>query len=118
MEIREIYGPFDKKMIGVDENCVTQVILNLPPTSVIRQACYFFFHNNEKIKIKDKSLYFLSLLFSTNQINEALKNSVPAGYSGKFYIIKCCKNDVFSDIIEIKSLDERISLSKNAILSL
>ncbi len=48
MEIREIYGPFDKKMIGVDENCVTQVILNLPPTSVIRQACYFFFHNNEK----------------------------------------------------------------------
>ncbi|MCG3107898.1 hypothetical protein L3N51_00170 [Metallosphaera sp. J1] len=121
MEILELQiekGLDVKSLIKYDENCVSQVLFSLPPLSVIRQACYIFFNGKNRTKIRDKTLYFLALLSSTDQLNEAMKNTLPKDYVGRAYIIKCCKNDSFSDPIQISSNQERISLSRNAVLSL
>ncbi|AKV77409.1 hypothetical protein MsedC_2318 [Metallosphaera sedula] len=107
-----------RSLIKYDENCVTQVVLRLPPVSVIRQACYIFFNGKYKTKIRDKTLYFLTLLNSTDQLSIAMRNTVPKDYEGIAYLIKCCKSDIITDQLKISSNQERISLSMNAVLSL
>ncbi|WP_217451760.1 hypothetical protein [Metallosphaera tengchongensis] len=106
------------ELIYYDGNCVSQALINLPPESVIRQACYIFFQNFQKRRIKNPTLYFLSLLNSTNQIKKAMENSIPDGYTGEFYIIQCCKDEDISDVISIETYEERLALSKNSIFSI
>ncbi|MCY0849865.1 hypothetical protein [Sulfuracidifex metallicus] len=118
VELRVKKGSDVRTLIKHDENCVTQVVLRLPPVSVIRQACYIFFNGKNKTKIRDKTLYFLTLVNSTDQLNIAMRNTVPKDYEGIAYLIKCCKNDPMTGPLKISSNQERISLSINAVLSL
>ncbi|AEB96111.1 conserved hypothetical protein [Metallosphaera cuprina Ar-4] len=46
-----------------------------------------------------------------------MKNSIPQGYVGKYFVVKCCKNDVY-ETIQVSSREERILLSRNSILSM
>ncbi len=100
-----------------DGECVSAVVKELPQLSVIRQACYIFFNVNNT-KIKDKTIYFLSLLNSTTQIKACIeRNKLSEGDKG--YLITCCKEDVseFLDKIDIKDMKERIALTSNAVNS-
>lgn len=115
LEISEVENVSDyRQLIGFDGNCVTQVLGELPSTALLRQACFFFFQFFEKKKIKDPTLYFLTLLASTDQIGEALSRY---GRTRK-YLVKCCRGDWKCSAITIKDWQERLALSTNAILSL
>jgi hypothetical protein len=105
-----------KVEISYTGECVTQVVRRLPPLSVVRQACYIFF-NSPTQNIKDKTILFLLLLSSTDQIKEAIEaNKLKEGEDG--YLVRCCKSDLEKySPIAIESLDERLMLTFNAINS-
>jgi len=105
-----------KGEISYTGECVTQVVRRLPPLSVVRQACYIFF-NSPSQNIKDKTILFLLLLSSTDQIKEAIEaNKLKEGEDG--YLVRCCRSDLEKySPIAIENLDERLMLTFNAINS-
>lgn len=105
-----------KKKITFEGNCVVQIVKDRIPDSIIRQACYIFFQTYTKSRIKDPTIYFLTLLFSSTQIHEVLtKNKLEL--ANEAYLIRCCKNENVYSRISINSHEERLMLSKNAINS-
>ncbi len=115
---RTIWNAEKKNIIRFDGNCVTQIIRDIPPMSVINQACYIFFTTYTKSRIKDPEIYFLTLLYSTSQISDALTH-VKFNEGDVCYVIRCCKNDINKfERIQIRDNNERIALTANAINSL
>ena len=113
-----IWDSEKKSMIGFDGKCVIQIIKDLLPKSIINQACYIFFRTYSKSRIKDPEIYFLTLLYSTSQITDALSH-VKFTEGESVYIIQCCEGEVsHAERIQIKDNTERIALSANAINSL
>ncbi|BDC19278.1 hypothetical protein HS5_21680 [Acidianus sp. HS-5] len=113
-----VWNTEKKNSIRFDGDCIIQIIRDIPPRSVINQACYIFFRTYTKSRIKDPKIYFLTLLYSTSQITDALAR-VKFNEGDIGYIIKCCKKDVNQfERIQIKDNNERIALSANAINSL
>jgi hypothetical protein len=119
IEISQTTWSADKKnIIRFDGKCVIQVIKDIPPKSVINQACYIFFKTYIKSRIKEPEIYFLTLLYSTSQIANALAH-VKFKEGDIVYVIKCCEKDINNfEQIQIKDNSERIALSTNAINSL
>lgn len=105
-----------KNKIGFDEKCVTQIVKEFIPESIVRQACYIFAYTYKKSRIRDPSIYFLTLLYSCSQIRKVLeKNKVRA--NDEAYLIRCCfEQDSYSKI-SISSHEERVKLTRNAINS-
>ncbi|AWR97240.1 hypothetical protein DFR86_06490 [Acidianus sulfidivorans JP7] len=117
IKIQEINFNEDlKKQIRFDKNCISQIVKRLPYESIIRQACYIFFRTYTRSKIRDPTLYFLSLLYSNSQINKILEyNKLKDGEHGYFVI--CCNDGLNRSNITITSNDERLMLTRNAINS-
>ncbi len=115
LRVLKIEGSINEKdLIGFDGNCVTQILGELPSEALLRQACFFFFRYLEKRKIRNPSLFFLTLLAATDQIDEALSKYGQR----RRYIIKCCKDSWEFPPTLIKNWEERIALSTNAIISI
>lgn len=106
-----------KDKIKFDQECVTQVTKEIPPESVIRQACYIFFNTYNKSRIKDPSIYFLTLLYSSFQIHKVLERN-RLNLNEEAYLIQCCydPSQKYSKIY-ISSHQERLMLTRNAINS-
>ncbi len=105
-----------KQKISFDGECVTQIVRSLPPESIVRQACYIFF-NSPNQNVKDKTILFLLLLSSTDQIKEAIEvNRLKEGEEG--YLIRCCREDAENYTpISLEGIDERLRLTFNAVNS-
>ncbi|ARM75880.1 hypothetical protein [Acidianus manzaensis] len=114
--LKVVFNENLKKQIKFDGHCITQIVKNLPSNAVLRQACYIFFQTYRKSKIKDPTLYFLSLLYSDFQISKVIEyNKLNEG--DNVYIITCCNEVTSRDVISILSNNERLMLTRNAINS-
>lgn len=118
MEISELLPDIDdiKKYIGLNENCIVQIIDFIPKDILASYACEVFFYyldKGYKNRIKSPEIFFLTLLYGSLNINKIL-NKIKN--SQKKYIIKCCRNE--KNNYKKINKETRIQLSNIAINSL
>jgi len=121
-QIEKSNGLILDNLIKSNDNCVTQVLPNLPNNAILRQACYLYFNSLYKARIRNPTIFFLLLLLPFEQIKDAIeyvRNTINS--QEKVYLIKCCKNGNYNiDIIRESFLSnqDRFILTKNSLLSI
>jgi hypothetical protein len=111
-----------KSLVKYENDCVSQILPYLPSDIELEQACEVFMYllSKDEIKKRFKSLPLLFLLLLTHDrnINEAISKVKSENEKVEVvYQIICCK-DRENKEFKIRSREDRIKLSINAIHSM